>query len=546
MSVIGMSGVPVAGGQTYLYSKMNSEQLKAAIAKNPVAYLPVGICEWHGEQSACGLDALKAETLCEMAADTLGGVCFPTLWVAPDVSTPFDPAKYPRGTLTIDKEVYYNAAEQLLSQIETMGFKVTFYMSGHYPSVIPPVVEKFNQHHKMKVLNFSENQVVEGMPAGDHAGAWETSLLRVLRPGLVDLAQLIPLPANVKPIQDKIPPESSFRQRCVSYGVYRSDPRIWASEFYGKKGSQAVLDGIIKKVREALNDPSYATKPKPIDWPKDTRQQPEVRYDYLLPYQWMKRFEEAPIVYLPLPTSDSSIIEATETAIGLAKQNKGMVFPPIAYGPPKDGQGLGLSAEIYRKVVNEVVNDLADMNFSVVVLVLSSTLDGNIIKNLDIAMVNKGQAKVVTVDPSDKQGALAELKPAIAAMIPNKPTSRQLIGPWIINGATTIHNLDEGIYGPPGQTRTYEHEFEVSETQAGQMALLDLGSVKNKCKVTINNGQTFEDHWYPYRFNLTGSLKAGKNKLKVEVKHQPQETLDKFYYRPGPPELKGPVKLILW
>ncbi|UCD29690.1 MAG: creatininase family protein [Planctomycetota bacterium] len=530
-----------------IYVQMTPQPLAEAIEKNPVAYIPVGIAEWHGEQSACGLDALKAETLCEMAAQILGGVCFPTLWVAPDVSTPFDPTKYPRGTLTINKQVYYTAAEQLLTQIEAMGFKVAFYMSGHYPSVIPPVVEKFNKHHKMKVLNFSENQVVEGMPAGDHAGAWETALLRVLRPGLVDLSQLPPLPKGVKAIEDQIPPQWKFRHRYETYGVYCADPRIWASEYYGKRGTEAILDGIVKKVREALNDPSFASDRKPITWPADTRQQPEVRYDYQLPYQWMKRFEDTPIVYLPLPTCDSSIATVTNAAINLAQQTSGMVFPPIAYGPRRDGSGICLSHDTYRRVINEVVNDLADMDFRVVALVPSSTLDDSTIQNLEISMVNEGQTKVVTVDPSDESKALAALKSTISTMIPQKPQTRQIDGIWTINGQQQIHALHEGVYGPNTKERIYEHEFEVSKSEAGQAAQLDLGSVLNYCEVIINDADPLKDHWPPYRFIITGLLKAGKNKLKVKVRHQPQESLDeRIYYYVGPPKLKGPVSLTFW
>jgi len=547
-ALAGQRGFGEKSMNSSLYIHMNEEQLAEAIEKNPVAYIPVGICEWHGEQSACGLDALKAETLCELAAETLGGVCFPTLWVAPDVSTPFDPTKYPRGTLTIDQELYYEAAEQLLTQIEAMGFKVAFYMSGHYPSVIPPVVKKFNKHHKMKVLNFSENKVVEGMPAGDHAGAWETALLRVLRPGCVDLSQLPPLPSGVVPIEEKIPPQWKFMHRCETYGVYCADPRIWASEFYGKRGTVAVLDGIVKKVRDALNDSSYAKDRKPIVWPEDTRQQPEVRYDFQLPYQWMKRFEEAPIVYLPLPTCDVSINQVTDTAVKFAKQTKGMVFPAIAYGTRKDGKGLAFSADTYRKVVSEVVNDLADMNFRVIALVPGDGLDKNLIEHLDVAMVKKGQSKVVTVDPSNEQAAMRILKPVIAAMIPHDAVTQKVDGVWTINGLRQVKSLCECCYGPTEPDhRLYEHEFEVTEAQAGQAAQLNLGIVHNHCQVMINDADPLEDHWPPYRFVITGLLKPGKNKLKVKVKHQPQETLDaRFYYNIGPPELKGPVTLTFW
>ncbi|MCP4246616.1 MAG: creatininase family protein, partial [bacterium] len=187
-------------------------------------------------------------------------VCFPTLWTGPGVSTPFDPAKYPRGTLTIDKELYLAAAEELLSHIEAMGFKVAVYLSGHYPGVIPDVAEKFNRRGRMKVISVSENQVVSGMPAGDHAAAWETSMLMVLRPGLVDLSRLPALPSGVKHAGEKIPPAWPFRQRCEYYGVYGADPRVWANRHFGKRGTQAVIDGLARVVGEALGDSSYGNE----------------------------------------------------------------------------------------------------------------------------------------------------------------------------------------------------------------------------------------------------------------------------------------------
>ncbi len=39
-----------------------------AIAAAPICYLPLGVLEWHGEQNAVGLDAIKAHTICVRAA----------------------------------------------------------------------------------------------------------------------------------------------------------------------------------------------------------------------------------------------------------------------------------------------------------------------------------------------------------------------------------------------------------------------------------------------------------------------------------------------
>lgn len=118
------ANLPSDGAKPFRYERMSSERLARAIKQCRVAWISAGIVEWHGEQNACGLDGLKAETLCQMAAQLLGGVCFPHVRLGPDASRPFDPATYPRGTLTIDKPLYLNIARDLLSQIEAMGFQV--------------------------------------------------------------------------------------------------------------------------------------------------------------------------------------------------------------------------------------------------------------------------------------------------------------------------------------------------------------------------------------------------------------------------------------
>ncbi|MDB6128657.1 MAG: crnA, partial [Verrucomicrobia bacterium] len=48
----------------------------------PVAYVPIGILEWHGFHNPIGLDAIKAERACAYLAERLGGLVMPTLYWA--------------------------------------------------------------------------------------------------------------------------------------------------------------------------------------------------------------------------------------------------------------------------------------------------------------------------------------------------------------------------------------------------------------------------------------------------------------------------------
>ncbi|MGQ9652204.1 MAG: creatininase family protein [Phycisphaerae bacterium] len=534
-------------GNQYLYEKMTPEELKQAVAGCPVAYLPTGIPEWHGEQSACGLDALKAETLGRLAAKMLGGVCFPTVWTGPGGSTPFDPRLYPRGTVTIEEKLYQTQMEELLNDIESLGFKVVVHLSGHYPGVIPNLAEKFNQRGKMKVISASENQVVKGMPAGDHAAAWETSLLMVLRPGLVDLTRLPPLPEGVKPAGERVAEPYQFVPTKEYYGIYGADPRVWANKTYGRKGTEAILDGLAHEVANALGDGSYGQKRAGIEWPGDARAENEVRYCHQLPYQWRERFEKAPIVYWPLaaatesPQSRQSITRGAEQ---LAVDGGGMVFPTFSYAPSTDKGCVAVSAESFRRIVGEVVETLAGMGFRIIVLMPGRDIEPGSREALK-AIKPPEQGRVLVADPGSGAGpqGLAE---AIAAMIPRQPSDVHLNGPWTIDGKSQIASLAGQVPAPPGGERVYELTFELSADQARMFAMLDLGNVGNLCEVVVNDSPPQVDHWPPYRLLVTGRLKPGVNSLKIVARNEPQPTLDKFFHTPGPPVLAGPVVLRLW
>lgn len=536
------------GGEQSLYEKMTVERLKHAVATCPVAYLPTGIPEWHGEQNACGLDALKAETLGEMAASTLGGVCFPTVWTGPGGSTPFDPRIYPRGTVTIDEKLYQTQMEELLTRIEAIGFKVAVHLSGHYPGVIPRLAEKFNQRGGMKVISVSENEVVKGMPSGDHAAAWETSLLMVLRPGLTDLTRLPPLPEGVKHAGERVAEPYEFVPKKEYYGVYGADPRVWANQTYGRKGTEAILDGLAREVGKALGDATYGRKRAAINWPTATPAESEVRYDHQLPYQWLKRFEQAPIVYWPMVAaagpapSKQSVIRRAEQ---LARGNGGMVFPAFAYAPSQTGASLAVSPELFHKIAAEVAETLAGMGFRVIVLMPDAGVEPTAQAALKGINVPAGQARVVVVEPGGTSPEPQDLAGAIRAMIPHGQTIVKIDGRWTINGKPRSESL-VGQAARPGETAVYEHTFDLSPEQAKMSALLDLGSVENHCEVTLNGSSLPCDHWPPYRFVVTDRLKAGPNKLTIVVRHQPQPTLDNSFYEPAPPALRGPVVLQLW
>jgi creatinine amidohydrolase len=66
---------------TVQWERMLPAEFRAAVDALPVAFLPLGTVEWHGEHNALGLDALKAHALCVEAAKRAGGgVVHPPLY----------------------------------------------------------------------------------------------------------------------------------------------------------------------------------------------------------------------------------------------------------------------------------------------------------------------------------------------------------------------------------------------------------------------------------------------------------------------------------
>ena len=88
----------------------------------------------------------------------------------------------------------------------------------------------------------------------------------------------------------------------------------------------------------------------------------------------------------------------------------------------------------------------------------------------------------------------------------------------------------------------YEAEF---ETEAGK-ALLDLGYVGEVAELYINDKFVGEKLFPPYRFDISGFLKDGKNKMMVIVSnHNGFAVRDRFskYLLFEPSGLLGPVKI---
>jgi len=210
------------------YEEMFPDQFMDELAKKPIAFVPLGLIEWHGQHLVYGFDAIKAHEICLKVAEQTGGIVLPpTYWGVSGLDMV--------GTVQIElntaRELFISIFRQLLKQ----GFKVILALTGHYSREQLFVVEEAAEYC-MKMYNVKGEKVrISALPdyelvkdlgyTGDHGAKWETSIMMYLRPELVDIKRL-----------DKL------------VGVIGDDPRTTASYRTG----EMIVEQIVKRTSELV------------------------------------------------------------------------------------------------------------------------------------------------------------------------------------------------------------------------------------------------------------------------------------------------------
>jgi creatinine amidohydrolase len=253
------------------YEEMLPHEVVERREKCPVAYLPLGGLEWHGEHLALGNDALKAHALCILAAQRSGGIAFPPLWYGePRDHTLLESdhdkdgrvkramrlkaANFSEGNLgnTFEEQVetYTRLVEYAYHQIRSLGFKAICVLTGHYPLYkwAGTAARRFNRKHadtKVYVgieFHYVPSALRKKFAGGDHAAKWETSYLMALRPECVDMSVFL------------------GRDRETLIGVYGEDPRRTASREVGERGAALIVQGMNRKAKHLLASVAKAEK----------------------------------------------------------------------------------------------------------------------------------------------------------------------------------------------------------------------------------------------------------------------------------------------
>jgi len=241
------------------YEEMLPQDIVAERTQTPIAYLPIGTLEWHGEHLAVGNDALKAHALAIRVAERGGGLVFPPLYYGENredslMEFDYDPDGRIKEKMVLSKEsfepgymhkpsylqdaFYTELLLHILFEIESLGFKVIVILAGHYPLLrhAQEAAKEYSKTGRAKVWTIIGYEIVRDVisDAGDHAGKWETSLLIALRPECVDMSRLA---------DDKSIP---------LVGVMGTDPRGTASKEFGEFAVNLLIDRIVAQTHKLL------------------------------------------------------------------------------------------------------------------------------------------------------------------------------------------------------------------------------------------------------------------------------------------------------
>jgi creatinine amidohydrolase len=246
------------------YERLRPAQIAARREACPVAYLPIGTIEWHGEHNPVGLDTLKMHALLERCAQEIGGLVFPPLYYGENreqalmeanavdreqivAKTGLPPASFAPGymqeSIAAQNLSYHRLLLHVFHEVKSLGFHVLVVGAGHYPLLdharaAAAVFHQAQRPPKMITWAMTGYELVQGrfQPCGDHAGKWETSLLMYLDPGMQDLSVLPSDPA-VQPIG------------ASNNGIQEANPE------FGRQAVEVIVQAVRARVDEFLRHP---------------------------------------------------------------------------------------------------------------------------------------------------------------------------------------------------------------------------------------------------------------------------------------------------
>ncbi len=230
------------------FDELLPHEFRSRLAQRPIAYLPLGTIEWHGEHLPLGSDAIQSEGLMVECARQLGGIVFPPIHLGPDRTKSDDqghtlvgmdyansttpPRQLDGSCYWVSQGLHLQIVDAILAQLKRAGFMAVL-ADGHGPSRWSWVEHLAEREERFGLRLFGVTKQISRAWKSqvDHAAKNETSLMMHFRPQSVDLSQL---------------PQS--RQEWPQ-GVGGEDPRD-ATAAYGRE----CLQTSVKLVRQLFTE----------------------------------------------------------------------------------------------------------------------------------------------------------------------------------------------------------------------------------------------------------------------------------------------------
>lgn len=168
-----------------LYEELRPNEFRERLAEAPVAYLPLGTIEWHGEHLPLGSDGLQSKEFFIMLAQEAGGIVYPMLFLGPDKKEivngeelygmdiykgeegsekAYATQKLDGSSYWIEQEDFRIMMEAILKQVSRAGFKVLV-AHGHGPSTgfLIDHTEEWEETYGLKIMHCWGYRDEEGM-----------------------------------------------------------------------------------------------------------------------------------------------------------------------------------------------------------------------------------------------------------------------------------------------------------------------------------------------------------------------------------------------
>lgn len=258
---------------TVQFQEMFPADFAHALAAAPIAYLPLGVLEWHGEHNAIGLDALKAHAVCLRAAEISGGIVVPPLYWATDEREDLpgggcltggvehgERYHVPGTMFWIRPETFRDLLLDIYEAMRRRGFRAIVVVAGQWSSGTLPTIRASGEaflarNPGMKWVMLVDQEMAPDMHyPHEHAAGGETSLLMAIRPDLVDLNRTLETGGSLRECYAGMPEHLRRRRETPNkyIGVLRgeegegNDPELTASTERGRE----LLETIARRVAE--------------------------------------------------------------------------------------------------------------------------------------------------------------------------------------------------------------------------------------------------------------------------------------------------------